>query len=161
MVRKLGVKHEDRGACFNSRRDKQGSAQRPRNRLRGHPDFGSSPQTWAFKPVPEEQIELFKQGLVDTGIGPVFLHAIYLINLGTPIKENLEKAIDSLIKYMNLAADIGASGVIVHPGSHGGNGFEEALRQVAEAVKIVLDASPDESVLAAVSYTHLTLPTKA
>ena len=110
--------------------------------------FGSSPQTWAFKPVPEEQIELFKQGLVDTGIGPVFLHAIYLINLGTPNKENLQKAIDSLIKYMNLAADIGASGVIVHPGSHGGNGFEEVLPQVAEAVKIVLDASPDESVLA-------------
>ena len=98
--------------------------------------------------MPEGQIELFKQVLVDTGIGPVFLHAIYLVNLGTPSKENLQKAIDSLIKYMNLAADIGASGVIVHLGSLGGNGFEEVLPQVAEAVKIVLDASPDEPVLA-------------
>ena len=110
--------------------------------------FGSSPQTWAFKPVPEEQIELFKEGLADTGMGPVFLHAIYLINLGTASKENLKKAIDSLILYMNLAADIGAAGVIVHPGSHGGKGFEKVLPQVVEAIKIVLDASPDESVLA-------------
>jgi len=110
--------------------------------------FGSSPQSWAFKPVPGEQIELFRQGMADAGMGPVFLHAIYLINLGTPSKESLEKGIFSLINYMNLAADIGAVGVIVHPGSHGGKGFEEVLPQVVETIKIVLDASPDEPILA-------------
>jgi len=62
--------------------------------------FGSAPQTWAFKPVPGEQIELFRQGLADAGIGPVFLHAIYLINLGTPDKEKLKKGIDSLANFM-------------------------------------------------------------
>ena len=110
--------------------------------------FGSSPQSWAFKPVPGEQIELFRQGLADARIGPVFLHAIYLINLGTPSKESLKKGIVSLLNYMNLAADIGAVGVIVHPGSHGGKGFEEVLPQVVETIKIVLDASPDEPILA-------------
>ena len=54
--------------------------------------FGSSPQTWAFKPVPGEQIELFKQNLADAGIGPVFLHAIYLINLGTPTRTICRRA---------------------------------------------------------------------
>ncbi len=39
--------------------------------------FGSSPQAWAFKPVPGEQIELFKQNLAEAGIGPLFLHAIF------------------------------------------------------------------------------------
>ncbi|MCH7842066.1 MAG: deoxyribonuclease IV [Chloroflexi bacterium] len=110
--------------------------------------FGSSPQTWAFKPVPGEQIELFKQGLADAGIGPVFLHAIYLINLGTPNKDNLAKGIDSLVNYMNLAADIGAAGVIFHPGSHGGRGYEAVLPQTVEAIKKVLDASPDGPCLA-------------
>jgi deoxyribonuclease-4 len=110
--------------------------------------FGSSPQTWAFKPVPGEQIELFKQGLVDAGIGPVFLHAIYLINLGTPTSESLKKGIDSLINYMNLAADIGAAGVIFHPGSHGGRGYEAVLPQTVDAIKTVLDASPDGPCLA-------------
>ena len=110
--------------------------------------FGSSPQTWAFKPVPGEQIELFKQGLADAGIGPVFLHAIYLINLGTPNKENLEKGIDSLVNYIELAASIGAAGVIFHPGSHGGRGFEAVLPQTVDAIKTVLDASPDGPCLA-------------
>lgn len=110
--------------------------------------FGSSPQAWAFKTVPGDQIELFKQGLKDLGIGPVFLHAIYLINLGTASKETMQKGIDSLIDYMDLAAKVGAGGVIVHPGSHGGQGFEAVLPQVADALKIVLDASPEGPVLA-------------
>ena len=110
--------------------------------------FGSSPQTWAFKPVPGEQIEMFKQGLADAGIGPVFLHAIYLINLGTPNGDSLKKGTDSLINYMDLAADIGAAGVIFHPGSHGGRGYEAVLPQTVDAIKTVLDASPDGPCLA-------------
>ena len=110
--------------------------------------FGSSPQAWAFKPVPGEQIELFKQNLAEAGIGPVFLHAIYLINLGTPNQENLQKGIDSLGNYMTLAANIGAAGVIVHPGSHGGRGFEAVLPQTVDAIKAVLDAAPDGPCLA-------------
>ena len=104
--------------------------------------FGSSPQTWASKPVPGEQIELLKQSIADAGIGPVFLHAIYLINLGTPNEDSLKKGINSLIKYMNLAADIGAAGVIFHPGSHGGRGYDAVLPQTVDAIKTVLDASP-------------------
>ncbi len=110
--------------------------------------FGSSPQTWAFKPAPGEQIESFKQGLAEAGIGPVFLHAIYLINLVTPNEDSLKKGIDLLIKYMNLAADIGAAGVIFHPGSHGGRGYEAVLPQIVDAIKTVLDASPDGPCLA-------------
>ena len=110
--------------------------------------FGSSPQAWAFKVMPGDQIERFEQGLIDSGIGPVFLHAIYLINLGTPSKGNLQKGIDSLINYTSLAAEIGAEGVIVHPGSHGGKGFEAMLPQGVDALKIVLDASAEGPVLA-------------
>ena len=110
--------------------------------------FGSSPQTWTFSTVPGGQIELFKQDLIDAEIGPVFLHAIYLINLGTPSEDTLEKGIESLINYMNLAAEVGAVGVIVHPGSHGGRGFESVLPQVIDALKNVLDSSPNGSVLA-------------
>lgn len=110
--------------------------------------FGSSPQTWTFSTVPGGQIELFKQGLIDAEIGPVFLHAIYLINLGTPSEDTLEKCIESLINYMNLAAEVGAVGVIVHPGSHGGRGFESVLPQVVDALKHVLDSSPNGPVLA-------------
>ena len=110
--------------------------------------FGSSPQGWAFKPVPGEEVEAFRQEAAEAGMGPVFLHAIYLINLGTPKEDVLAKGVQSLINYMGLASAIGAAGVIVHPGSHGGAGYEAIFPQVVSSIRTVLDHSPEGPVLA-------------
>ena len=105
--------------------------------------FGSSPQAWAFKPIPEAQTEAFRKKADEAGISPVFFHAVYLINLGTPNPALLEKGIHSLVNYMNLAAQVGAAGVIVHPGSHKGAGYEAILQQTVSALERVLDSSPE------------------
>ena len=105
--------------------------------------FGSSPQGWAFKPIPGEEVERFRQGIAEAGMGPVFLHAIYLINLGTPKEDILDKGVQSLINYMGLASAIGAAGVIVHPGSHGGAGYKAIFPQVVSSIQRVLDHSPE------------------
>lgn len=110
--------------------------------------FGSSPQGWAFKPVPGDEVEAFRQEMAEAGMGPVFLHAIYLINLGTPKEDVLAKGVQSLINYMGLASTIGAAGVIVHPGSHGGAGYEAIFPQVVSSIRQVLDHSPEGPVLA-------------
>ena len=110
--------------------------------------FGSSPQGWAFKPVPEKEVEAFRAASAEAGIGPAFLHAIYLINLGTPNPANLEKGVQSLTNYMKLAADIGAEAVIFHPGSHKGAGYDAIFDQVVSALKRVLDDSPEGPSLA-------------
>jgi deoxyribonuclease-4 len=109
--------------------------------------FGSSPQAWAFKPIPGEEVEAFRQNAAEAGIGPVFLHAIYLVNLGTSKPDLLEKGIESLVHYMSLASDIGASGVIFHPGSHGGAGYEAIYPQTVSAIQRVLGRSPENSTL--------------
>ena len=110
--------------------------------------FGSSPQGWAFKPVPGDEVEAFRQEMAEAAMGPVFLHAIYLINLGTPKEDVLAKGVQSLINYMGLASTIGATGVIVHPGSHGGAGYEAIFPQVVSSIRKVLDHSPEGPVLA-------------
>ena len=110
--------------------------------------FGSSPQGWAFKPIPEPEIESFRSQAADAGIDSVFLHAIYLINLGTADEAHLERGVQSLVNYMNLAADIGAQGVVFHPGSHKGAGYEAVLAQSVAAIQRVLEDSPDGPYLA-------------
>lgn len=110
--------------------------------------FGSSPQSWAFRDIPEAEIEAFRQNMADTGMGPVFLHAIYLVNLGTNRPDVLQKGIDSLAAHLNLAGKLGADGLIFHPGSHGGVGFEGVLTQVADSIRQVLDRAPDGPCLA-------------
>ena len=105
--------------------------------------FGSSPQGWAYKTPPEAQIQAFHDKAGEHGIGPVFFHAIYLINLGSPNPELVEKGVQSLINYMHLAAAIDAGGVIFHPGSHKGAGYEAILQQTTSAIQRVLENSPE------------------
>lgn len=110
--------------------------------------FGSSPQSWAFRKTPEAEIDAFRQNMADTGMGPVFLHAIYLVNLGTSRPDVLQKGIDSLAAHLDLAGRLGADGLIFHPGSHGGVGFDGVLPQVADSIRKALDKAPDGPCLA-------------
>lgn len=110
--------------------------------------FGSSPQSWAFKEVTDSEVEAFRQNMADAAMGPVFLHAIYLVNLGTDRPDVLEKGIASLSAHLRLAARLGADGLIFHPGSHGGAGFEAVLPQVSESIRRALDGAPEGPCLA-------------
>jgi deoxyribonuclease-4 len=105
--------------------------------------FGSSPQSWAFKAVAEAEVAAFRQGMGATGLGPVYLHAIYLINMGTADPFKLDQGVQSLKNYMTLAADLDAAGVIFHIGSHLGAGFESIFLQVVAAIQEVLEHSPE------------------
>ena len=104
--------------------------------------FVSSPQGWAFKPLAEQAVEAFRQKAEAAGIGPSFLHCIYLVNLGTKDPANLEKGVGVLTNYMEAAAQLGCAGVIFHLGSHGGAGFDGIFQQVVTALTRVLEASP-------------------
>ena len=106
--------------------------------------FASSPRAWAFKPPSETEVLAFREKSEDTGIGPAFLHGIYLLNMGGP-PELVEKSIDSLTNHMNVAGQIGAAGVIFHAGNHQGAGLDGVLDQVVTALKEVLDHTPPET----------------
>ena len=105
--------------------------------------FGSSARSWAFKHPADTEVAAFKQRREERSMGAVFFHAIYLINLGSPNPELVEKGVQSLINYMTLAANIGADGVIFHPGSHKGQGYEQVFDQAVNAIQRVLDNTPE------------------
>ncbi|MSP78851.1 MAG: deoxyribonuclease IV [Dehalococcoidia bacterium] len=107
----------------------------------------SSPRSWAFKPLADTAVQAFREKSTKTGIKPAFLHAIYMINLGTGDPVNLEKSVDSLTKAMQAAGQIGAQGVIFHVGSHKGAGYDGVFKQVVGAMEKVLKQSPKEPYL--------------
>ncbi len=107
--------------------------------------FCSSPRGWAFKPIPEEQTAAFRQKAEAGGVGPAFLHGIYLTNLGTADGENLRKGIESLTSYMHVSSAMGGAGVIFHGGSHKGAGYEGIFKQTVASLKEVLANSPRDA----------------
>jgi len=75
---------------------------------------------------------------------PTFVHAAYLVNLGSPTPSTLENSVLSLRHALMRAGAIGARGVVVHAGSSVTvAGRDEAMAQVRENVLPLLDEIPD------------------
>ena len=104
--------------------------------------FASSPRSWKFHSPTEDQILDFRQKAEQTGIGPTFIHGSYLVNVGGN-SELLGKSIRSLVENLELAVQIGATGVVFHGGSHKGQGFEKIFNQATQALTEVLSKCPD------------------
>ena len=107
--------------------------------------FGGPPQTWRRRSYADEETNAFREKAAAADVGPVFLHAIYLISLVSDDPVAKEKGQASLVADLELCPRIGAKGSIVHAGSHKGAGFEAVLERVAAAIRRVLKAAPHDS----------------
>ncbi len=107
--------------------------------------FSGAPQAWRRKEYRPEEVAAYKAGAAEKGIGPAFVHGVYLVNLATDNEENLAKSLDALVHDMNVCHLLGVKGVIFHIGSHRGVGYEQVFRQVAESVRKIVDATPEDT----------------
>ena len=107
--------------------------------------FSGAPQAWRRKEYRPEEVEAYKAGAAEKGIGPAFIHGVYLVNLATDKAENLAKSLDALVHDMNVCHLLGVKGVIFHIGSHRGAGYQQVFRQVVESVRKIVDATPEDT----------------
>jgi len=80
----------------------------------------------------------------------VVVHAPYIINLGNRVKpETFELAVSFLQKELERVEKIGCRYVVLHPGSHVGEGDEAGLEQVVKGLDLVLaqNLSPSVKIL--------------
>ena len=70
--------------------------------------FTQSPRTWK-PPTPNPELyETFRAQREESGLGAVFCHAIYLVNLAAPNDEVYEKSLASMQSTMDIACAIEA-----------------------------------------------------
>ncbi len=111
--------------------------------------FVGNPRGWAHSvgnPVVDAQ---FKELSAEAGIR-TFIHAPYLINLGSPTEVTYQKSLDVLAHNLVRAGQIGAEGVVVHTGSFvspdGAEArFSAAMRQVREGLLPILESLGDDA----------------
>ncbi len=106
--------------------------------------FPSAPQGWGFKIPDELVVAEFKRKAFENDVGPNVFHAIYLVSLGADDPNLVQRGKASLTKYMNVAGDLGVSGVIFHLNSHKGRGFDGVFGQVVDGIREVLAESPGD-----------------
>jgi deoxyribonuclease IV len=103
--------------------------------------WGQSPRQWRPTRWREDDIEAFRELMDDGPVRSIVIHAVYLLNCASKDREIRRKSLASLTHTLRLGDDIGADGVILHPGSAKGEPHEEALPRVAEIVREALDES--------------------
>jgi deoxyribonuclease IV len=102
--------------------------------------FTQSPRAWRPTNHPPENVARFRERRAEEGIGAVFCHALYLINLATTDDALWEKSRTSLLHTVEVACAIEADGVVIHVGSHLGAGFEAGLDRALPALQEALAA---------------------
>lgn len=103
--------------------------------------FTKNQRQWFSSPLTEESIALFKSRCAEYGFSPcqILPHDSYLINLGSPDKESLEKSRNSFIEEMHRCEQLGLDRLNFHPGSHLKKISEDdCLKIIAESINIAL-----------------------
>ncbi len=104
--------------------------------------FSDNPTAWRRRTEPPADAEAFIAYAAREGIGPVAIHASYLINLAGSTEPFASQSLAGLVHEVQRAPRYGASLVNTHIGSHRGMGHAEGLRLIARNVAAVLDETP-------------------
>lgn len=108
--------------------------------------FTKNQRQWKAKPLTGEICSQFKQACKEYGYKPeqILPHDSYLINLGHPEAEALQKSRDAFIDEMQRCQQLGLTLLNFHPGSHLHKiSIDESLALVAESINLAHKAVPD------------------
>lgn len=104
--------------------------------------FTKNQRQWIAAPLTKENISLFKKRCEEFGFTPkqILPHDSYLINLGNPDTEPLEKSRAAFLDEMQRCEQLGLDRLNFHPGSSLKKiTDEECLAKIAESINITLD----------------------
>ncbi len=99
--------------------------------------FSASPRMWQASNVriPESDAKVFRERRVELGLGPLVIHANYLINLAAAQPMLRTRSIQGFHEELVRGVMLGADFLVVHPGARGESSMELALATVVESVK--------------------------
>jgi deoxyribonuclease-4 len=110
--------------------------------------WGSNPRAWAEPTVAEERREAFRRAWAEASIGPLFLHAPYVVNVASPNPEFRARSISLARATARLADVIGAAGGVVHAGSAGaGRVRARAVHLAAGSLRSIAEEADETRVL--------------
>ena len=93
---------------------------------------------WTAKPYTGKEVAEFKAAWKRTGIRTVFAHSSYLINLAAAAPAEWQRAVAAFHDELERAEALGLPYVIIHPGSHRGEGLQAGVARIGRALDEVL-----------------------
>jgi deoxyribonuclease-4 len=99
--------------------------------------FSSSPRMWQGGPVriPAADAKAFRARREELGLGPLVIHANYLINLAAAQPMLRTRSIQAFHEELVRGLALGADYIVVHPGTRGDSTIEQAIAAIINSVK--------------------------
>ena len=116
--------------------------------------FTKNQRQWVAKPLTPESIEAFRENCEKYGYQPfqILPHDSYLINLGNPDRDALQKSRNAFLDEMQRCEQLGLDRLNFHPGSHLNLISEkECISLIAESINLALDKT--KGVIAVIENT--------
>ncbi len=112
--------------------------------------FGDNPTAWRRRQAPPSEGPAFRARLAELDIGPVAVHASYLVNLAGPEEDFFGRSVGVLASDLRAAPGFSGRFVNVHVGSHRGAGTVAGIERLADGLALVLaevEPGPDAAMV--------------
>ena len=103
--------------------------------------FNQSPRMWKPTRWKADDVAEFRELMRNGPIDSVVIHAVYLINTATEDREMRSKSLASLVHALRMGDEIGADGVVVHPGSALKSDKRKAIKRASKVIAEALEES--------------------
>ena len=103
--------------------------------------FNQSPRMWRPTRYSDDDFGAFREAMDASGVEVVAIHMIYLINPAAKDREMQRKSLDSLTHALRVGDQIGALGVVVHPGALKTDTRTNARKRAVKLIKEALARS--------------------
>ena len=115
--------------------------------------FTKSTGQWRARPLPPEEIALFRRRVDETGIRAVVAHNSYLINVATADPTLRARSIEALGEELDRAEALGLQGLVMHPGSYTTGSESVGLELIARAIEGLLQDRPGTTTMILLEHT--------
>lgn len=96
--------------------------------------FTKNNNQWAGKPLTDDDVRMFREAVIRTGIQRPCAHNSYLINLASPDDVLWEKSLNALVEELHRAEQLGLEGVVMHPGSFVSSSEDEGQSRIIKGL---------------------------
>jgi deoxyribonuclease-4 len=105
--------------------------------------FTQNANQWRGKTVTDSDAALFREKLAESGILDVVAHDSYLINLASAPGETRDKSMLAFQEEMQRCNRLGIDKIVMHPGSHLGEGEAVGLQRIIESFNTLFLTTPE------------------
>lgn len=129
--------------------------------------FVKNNSRWVGKTIEDDEAREFRRSARSASFTHVAAHASYLINLAAPSRELRRQSVAALSDEIDRCARLGVRELVLHPGSHGGDGEAAGIRRIATAldeafarthgtrVRVLLETAAGQGNAVGHSFEHL------